>query len=86
MDPKKPFYLDNEGPDWDERAKCVSLNKAGLSGPLGAPYMHPIGPQSQADYDRHVQQQDEIRAQRGGLPDSSPEMPPKAVSSKPFKL
>lgn len=95
MEPKKPFYIHGEEPqaqdEYDdpmrrERYECERLDKAGLSGPLGAPYDHPVGPLSQREYDECVELQEKIRANRGGLPDSSPEMPPQAVSSKPFKF
>ena len=94
--PKSPFYLDGEAvqprdeldidPMRREVYEAERLSKANLSGPLGAPYMHPDGPQSEERYAEHLEQQEKIRACKGGLPDSSLEMPPKAVGSKPFKF
>jgi hypothetical protein len=67
--------------------ECERLSRQGLSGPLGNPYgPYPNGPQSQESYEEQVKREEEIRAVRGGLPDSSPEMPPQATSSKPFKF
>lgn len=95
MEPKKPFYIQGEEPQAEsefddpmarERYEAEHLSKAGLSGSLGAPHDYPVGPCSQEEYDRQVELQEKIRAQRGGLPDSSPEMPPQATSSKPFKF
>lgn len=79
MEPKKPFYLDGEVPaakdEWDndpmrrEYYEAQNLDKAGLSGPLGAPYDYPIGPISSEEEARQLELQEKIRAQRGGIPD-----------------
>lgn len=104
MEPKKPYRLrDAPAPapqypgddpvvrEQHERAMCQRM---ALSGPLGhGPYAleygASIGAQSPEAAARELERQMEVRACAGGLPDSSPEAPPKyrdAPAEKPYKL
>lgn len=102
MEPKKPFIIHGEEPqkrdefDMDpvarEAMECEQLKREALSGPLGqGPFgleFGRIGPRSEAAYEEQMERDEKLRAACGGLPDSSPEDPPRYRDGegKPFDL
>lgn len=67
------------------RGERERLVQDAQSGYLAQPY-EPLGPKSPAEQEQCLSDRELVRGFRGGLPDSSEEMPPKAVEHTPFRF
>lgn len=88
MEPKKPFYTLDEDVNTAEVAECLYYKRSALSGPLGQRFGANVGARSEEEYRMEIERQQKVRAANGGLPDSSPEMPPeyRDDDGMPFKF